>query len=191
MSVVVSNGFPIAPKPRIPWEQTVIYEIHVKGFTKNMPGVPEDLQGTYAGLAHPACIHYLKNLGITSVELLPIHAKCEEPFLTERGLTNYWGYSTLSFFSPEPSYASKSAQAQGAQAVVDEFRGMVSLLHQAGIEVILDVVYNHTCEGGDAGPSLSWRGLDSDLYYRHTPSRPTQMIDELTQIGRASCRERV
>lgn len=178
VSVVVSNGFPIAPKPRIPWEQTVIYEIHIKGFTKNMPGVPEDLQGTYAGLAHPACIHYLKNLGITSVELLPIHAKCEEPFLTERGLTNYWGYSTLSFFSPEPSYASKSAQAQGAQAVVDEFRGMVSLLHQAGIEVILDVVYNHTCEGGDAGPSLSWRGLDSDLYYRHTPSRPTQMIDD-------------
>ena len=176
-SVVVDPSFPIAPRPHTPWETTVIYEIHVKGFTKNMPGVPPRLRGTYAGLAHPASVSYLKDLGITAVELLPVHAKCDEPFLTERGLTNYWGYSTLSFFAPEPSYATAESRAGGAQAVVDEFRGMVSLLHQAGIEVILDVVYNHTCEGGDAGPSLSWRGLDSDLYYRHTTSRPVQTID--------------
>ncbi len=177
-SVVVDSRFAVAPKPRVPWDRTILYEIHVKGFTKNMPGVPAELQGTYAGLAHPACVAYLKDLGVTSVELLPIHAKCEEAFLSERGLTNYWGYSTLSFFAPEPSYATRAAQRNGAQAVVDEFRGMVSILHQAGIEVILDVVYNHTCEGGDGGPSLSWRGLDSDLYYRHTPSRPTQNIDD-------------
>ena len=176
-SVVVEPSFPIEPKPHTPWETTVIYEIHVKGFTKNMPGVPPELRGTYAGLAHPASVSYLKDLGVTAVELLPVHAKCDEPFLTERGLTNYWGSSTLSFFAPEPSYATEASRERGAQAVVDEFRGMVSLLHQAGIEVILDVVYNHTCEGGDAGPSLSWRGLDSDLYYRHTTSRPVQAID--------------
>ena len=176
-SVVVEPSFPIEPQPHTPWETTVIYEIHVKGFTKNMPGVPPQLRGTYAGLAHPASVSYLKDLGVTAVELLPVHAKCDEPFLTERGLTNYWGYSTLSFFAPEPSYATDASRERGAQAVVDEFRGMVSLLHQAGIEVILDVVYNHTCEGGDAGPSLSWRGLDSDLYYRHTSSRPVLTID--------------
>lgn len=177
-SVVVDNRFAVAPKPRIPWGETILYEIHVKGFTKNMPGVPVELQGTYAGLAHPACIAYLEALGITTVELLPVHAKCEEPFLSERGLTNYWGYSTLSYFTPEPSYATRAAQINGAQAVVDEFRGMVSILHQAGIEVVLDVVYNHTCEGGDGGPSLSWRGLDSELYYRHTSTRPVQNIDD-------------
>ncbi|QPK80601.1 glycogen debranching protein GlgX [Schaalia sp. ZJ405] len=176
-SVVTVNSFPVSPKPEIPWDQTVIYELHVKGFTQNMPDVPCELRGTYAGLAHPASVSYLKNLGITAVELLPVHAKCDEMFLSERGLTNYWGYSTLGFFAPEPSYATRAARMRGAQAVVDEFRGMVSILHEAGIEVILDVVYNHTCESGDAGPSLSWRGMDSDLYYRHTPSRPTQMID--------------
>ena len=176
-SVVVEPSFPIEPQPHTPWETTVIYEIHVKGFTKNMPGVPPELRGTYAGLAHPASVSYLKDLGVTAVELLPVHAKCDEPFLTERGLTNYWGYSTLSFFAPESSYATEASRERGAQAVVDEFRGMVSLLHQAGIEVILDVVYNHTCEGGDAGPSQSWRGLDSDMYYRHTTSRPVQAID--------------
>lgn len=178
VSVVVDHQFALAPKPQIPWENTILYEIHVKGFTKNMPGVPAELQGTYAGLAHPASLDYLKRLGITAVELLPVHAKCEEAFLTERGLTNYWGYSTLSFFTPEPSYATVAAQQKGAQGVVDEFRGMVSILHQAGIEVILDVVYNHTCEGGDGGPTLSWRGCDSPLYYRHTNTRPTQNIDD-------------
>ena len=106
-SVVVEPSFPIAPQPHVPWETTVIYEIHVKGFTKNMAGVPAELRGTYAGLAHPASVSYLKDLGVTAVELLPIHAKCDEPFLTERGLTNYWGYSTLSFFAPEPSYGDR------------------------------------------------------------------------------------
>ncbi len=176
-SVVVGHHFGIADKPRTPWNRSVVYELHVKGFTKNMPGVPQDLRGTYAGLAHPRSIAHLKDLGITAVELLPVHAKQDESFLSDRGLTNYWGYSTLSYFSPEPTYATARAREHGAQAVVDEFRGMVSILHQAGIEVLLDVVYNHTCEGGDAGPSLCWRGLDSPLYYRHTPSRPMQMVD--------------
>ena len=176
-SVVVGHHFGIAEKPRIPWNRTVVYELHVRGFTKNMPGVPPELRGTYAGLAHPRSVAHLRDLGITAVELLPVHAKQDESFLTDRGLTNYWGYSTLSFFSPEPSYATAKSRERGAQAVVDEFRGMVSILHQAGIEVILDVVYNHTCEGGDAGPSLCWRGVDSPLYYRHTPSRPMQMVD--------------
>ena len=165
-SVVVEPSFPIEPQPHTPWETTVIYEIHVKGFTKNMPGVPPQLRGTYAGLAHPASVSYLKDLGVTAVELLPVHAKCDEPFLTERGLTNYWGYSTLSFFAPEPSYATEASRERGAQAVVDEFRGMVSLLHQAGIEVILDVVYNHTAEGNHMGPTLSFRGIDNPSYYR-------------------------
>ena len=177
-SVVTSNHFQVDPSPKIPWNETAIYEVHVKGFTKNLPGVPSDLQGTYAGLAHPASIDHLKNLGITAIELLPVMAKMDEPFLTERGLTNYWGYSTLSFFSPEPTYATMAAQASGAQAVVDEFRGMVSLLHKAGIEVIMDVVFNHTCEGGDAGPTVCWRGLDSTRYYRLTDGRPRRCIDD-------------
>ncbi|WP_052450643.1 glycogen debranching protein GlgX, partial [Actinomyces polynesiensis] len=176
-SVVVGHHFEVAEKPRTPWNRSVVYELHVKGFTKNMPGVPQSLRGTYAGLAHPRSVDHLHALGITAVELLPVHAKLDESFLSERGLTNYWGYSTLNYFTPEPSYATDAARTRGAQAVVDEFRGMVSILHQAGIEVILDVVYNHTCEGNNSGPSLSWRGIDSSLYYRHTSSRPMQMID--------------
>ena len=175
--MVIDTSFKLAPQPKVPLDETVIYELHVKGFTQNMPEVPPNLRGTYAGLAHPASVRYLKELGVTSVELLPVHAKSDEPFLVERGLTNYWGYSTLSFFSPEPSYASASARARGPQAVIDEFRGMVSILHEAGIEVILDVVYNHTCENGDAGPSLSFRGLDSPLYYRRTEGYPSHIID--------------
>lgn len=177
-SVVVNHRFPVRPGPRTPWSKTVIYEMHVKGFSKNLAAVPGDLQGTYAGLAHPASIKHLQDLGVTAIELLPVHAKMDEPFLTERGLTNYWGYSTLSFFAPEPSLATAHAQAQGPQAVADEFRGMVSLLHEAGIEVLLDVVYNHTCEGGDAGQSLCWRGLDSLTYYRYTNDRPRRSIDD-------------
>lgn len=178
-SVVVSTeSFPVAQKPRTDWNSSVIYELHVKGFTKRMQGVPAELRGTYAGLAHPATISHLKALGITAVELLPIHAKWPEPFLTEKGLTNYWGYSTLSFFAPEPSYATKQAQQLGAQAVLDEVRGMVSILHEHGIEVLLDVVYNHTCEGGNNGQMLSFRGFGQDLYYRHTNNRPTVMIDD-------------
>ncbi|PID97625.1 MAG: glycogen debranching enzyme GlgX, partial [Actinobacteria bacterium] len=175
--VVVNSSFTIAPKPRTSWDDTIIYEIHVKGFTQKMEAIPPELRGTYAGLAHPVTIEYLKGLGITAVELLPVHAKADEIFLNKRGLTNYWGYSTLNYFSPEPSYATQAAQDRGAAAVIDEFRGMVSLLHEAGIEVILDVVYNHTCEGGDAGPTFSWRGLDSTLYYRHSGNRPSYIVD--------------
>ncbi len=177
-SVVVGSHFDLAEHPRVPLDEAVIYELHVKGFTKNFPGLPDELRGTYAGLAHPVTIEYLKNLGVTSVELLPVHAKMDEPFLTDRGLTNYWGYNTLSFFSPEPSYATEESRNRGPQAVIDEFRGMVSLLHKADIEVILDVVYNHTCEGGDGGPTLSLRGLDSLMYYRRMPDRPRTMIDD-------------
>lgn len=175
--VVNTNSFPVADKPRTSWRSTVIYEAHVRGLTRTLPGIPPDLQGTYAGLANPVTIDYLKDLGVTAIELLPIHAKFPEPFLAERGLTNYWGYSTLSYFAPEPSYATEYAQNSGPQAVLDEVRGMVSLLHQAGIEVILDVVYNHTAEGGTLGPSLSLRGLDPQRYYVWNHQYPNQMVD--------------
>lgn len=181
-SVVVDSDFPIAPKPRIPWANTVVYEIHVKGFTHDHPGIPPELRGTYAGLAHPTSIDYLKSLGVTTIELLPVHAKFDEPFLKNLGLTNYWGYNTLNYFFPEPSYATATARARGPQGIIDEFRGMVSILHEAGLEVVLDVVYNHTCEGGNIGPSLSWRGLDNTLYYRHAYTRPTDIID-VTGVG--------
>ncbi|MCI1674993.1 MAG: glycogen debranching protein GlgX [Ancrocorticia sp.] len=164
-------------RPFTPWDDTVIYEAHVKGLTQLAPDIPEELRGTYAGLAHPHTIDRLKQLGITAIELLPIHAKMAEPFLTQRGLPNYWGYSTLSFFSPEPSYATRSAQERGGAAVVEEVRAMVRALHEAGIEVILDVVYNHTCEGGNDGPTVSWRGLDQPSYYLHSPTDPARLID--------------
>ena len=158
---------PAEARPHTPWQRTVVYEAHVRGLTERLPGVPEHLRGTYAGLAHPATIAHLRDLGVTAVELLPIHASNDEPFLLERGLRNYWGYNTLGFFAPEPRYATAAAQAQGPAAVLEEVRGMVHLLHEAGLEVILDVVYNHTAEGGDGGPSLSWRGLDNTQYYLH------------------------
>ncbi len=156
---------PYDTRPRTPWDKTVIYEAHVKGLTMTLPGLPDELRGTYAGLAHPFTIAHLKRLGITAIELLPIHANMPEPALSENGKTNYWGYNTLSFFSPEPSYATAAARAAGAGAVLNEFKGMVALMHEAGIEVILDVVYNHTCEGGHGGPTLSFRGLDAPTYY--------------------------
>lgn len=178
LSVVVNtHSFPVADRPRTSWRRTVIYEAHVKGLTQQLPGIPPELQGTYAGLANPVTIDYLKNLGVTAIELLPIHAKMPEPFLAERNLSNYWGYSTLSYFAPEPTYATEAAQRQGPQAVLDEVRGMVSLLHQAGIEVLLDVVYNHTAEGGTLGPSLSLRGLDPQCYYVWNHGYPNQMVD--------------
>src|SRR5690606_17725234 len=153
-----------------------------KGFTQLMPGVPEELRGTYAGLAHPAAIEYLTSLGVTAVELLPIHAFASETHLEELGLSNYWGYSTLGFFAPHAAYATKAAQEAGAAAVNDELRGMVDLLHAAGLEVILDVVYNHTDEGGWGDRVLSWRGLDNFAYYRHQPANP-QEYDDTTGTG--------
>ena len=152
--------------PHVPWSKTVIYELHVKGFTANAPWLPPELRGTYAGLAHPATLSYLQDLGVTSIELLPIQAKQSELFLQERNRTNYWGYSTLGYFAPEASYATKQAQEAGAGAVRQEVIDMVRAMHEAGFEVIMDVVYNHTCEGGVEGPTTCWRGLDALLYYR-------------------------
>jgi len=169
-SVVVDDAFDWGgvEKPRIPLDRTVVYEAHVKGLSKLHPDVPEDLRGTYAGLAHPAMIDHLHSLGVTSVELLPVHAFTSEQRLIKQGLVNYWGYNTLNFFSPHAPYATKAAQAAGAAAVLREFKGMVKLLHAAGLEVILDVVYNHTAEEGPGGPRTSFRGLDNASYYRQT-----------------------
>ncbi len=158
-------------RPRTPWRDTVIYEAHVKGLTKLHPGVPEDLRGTYAGLAHPAMIAHLRDLGVTAVELLPIHFHIDEPHLEPLGLSNYWGYNTLGFFSAHTDYATAAARAAGPGAVLDEFKGMVRALHEAGLEVLLDVVYNHTAEGDQHRPALCWRGLGDLDYYRHHDGR--------------------
>ena len=152
-------------RPMVDWDSTVLYELHVKGFTQLHPALPPEQRGTFAGLGHPAVTGYLRELGVTSLELLPVHAAMDEPHLTRRGLTNYWGYSTMSYFAPEPSLATAASQQSGAQAVLDEVKAMVRSLHAAGFEVILDVVYNHTAEGGAEGPSLSLRGLDNLEYY--------------------------
>jgi isoamylase len=159
--------------PRTPWHQTVIYEVHVKGFTQLHPDVPLPLRGTYAGLAHPAIIKYLKTLGVTAVELLPVHHFVHDRFLVQRGLRNYWGYNSIAYFAPHDEYA--SVPVDGGQ--VQEFRRMVKLLHQAGIEVILDVVYNHTAEGGASGPVFCFRGIDNRAYYRLAPDDPSRYVD--------------
>ena len=160
-------------RPRVPWSETVLYEAHVRGLTRLLPGVPEEQRGTYAGLAHPVVLEHLASLGVTSLELLPVHAHTSEVGLRQRGLSNYWGYNTLAFNAPHPGYATAAAQAAGAEAVRAEFRGAVQALHAAGIEVLLDVVYNHTCEEGPDGPHLSLRGLDEATYYlRDAGGRP-------------------
>lgn len=168
--VVVESAFDWAgvERPAVPLGETVIYEAHVKGLTAAHPDIPEELRGTYAGLAHPVMIEYLRGLGVTSVELLPIHHFISEERLRKQGLDNYWGYNTLAYFAPHPAYATRDSIARGRTAVLDEFKGMVKELHRAGLEVILDVVYNHTAEGGFGGPSLSFRGLDNASYYRQT-----------------------
>ncbi len=162
--VVLDNGFDWGDdaRPQVPWTDTVIYEAHVRGLTARHPAVPEELRGSYAGVAHPAVIEHLVGLGVTTLELLPVHSFVSEPALARRGATNYWGYNTLSFLAPHGRYA---ASADPQQAVT-ELKGMVRLLHEAGIEVILDVVYNHTCEQGADGATLSLRGLDNRAYYR-------------------------
>ncbi|MEP6463234.1 MAG: glycogen debranching protein GlgX [Frankiaceae bacterium] len=149
-------------RPNTPWEQTVIYEAHVRGFTKNHPEVPEHLRGTYAGLATPAAVAHLVDLGVTAVELLPVQQFLSEPGLLRKGLRNYWGYNTIGYFAPHGGYA--AGGTAGEQ--VAEFRSMVAALHRAGIEVLLDVVYNHTAEGDEHGPTLCFRGIDNNLYYR-------------------------
>lgn len=168
--VVADGGFDWGGvrKPLVPLDRTVIYEGHVKGLTKRHPAIPPALHGTYAGLAHPAMIEYLLSLGITAVELLPVHAFTTEPRLLQLGLTNYWGYNSLNFFTPHAGYATAENQRGGPEAVLREFKGMVKLLHEAGLEVILDVVYNHTAEEGVGGPRSSLRGLDNRSYYRQS-----------------------
>ncbi|NNC10931.1 glycogen debranching protein GlgX [Planctomonas sp. JC2975] len=170
-SVAIDGSFDWAgaSKPRVPRDHTVIYEAHVKGLTTLNTDLPADLRGTYAGMAHPSTIEHFHRLGVTSIELLPVHAFVSEDRLTRLGLSNYWGYNTLNFFTPHSPYATKQAQASGAEAVLREFKGMVRLLHEAGLEVILDVVYNHTAEGGLGGPTTSLRGIDNATYYRQNP----------------------
>ncbi len=148
--------------PRSPYHEAVIYEIHVKGFTARHPGIPEELRGTYAGLAHPAAVEYLTTLGVTAVELLPVHQFIHDAHLEERGLSNYWGYNSIGFLAPHNEYAANGQQGQQ----VPEFKQMVKTLHEAGIEVYLDVVYNHTAEGNHLGPVLSMKGIDNAGYYR-------------------------
>ncbi len=154
-------------KPRVPLDRTVVYEAHVRGFSRRNPRIPEPLRGTYAGLAHDASLDYLTDLGITTVELLPVQAFVSEQRLVRQGRVNYWGYNTLGFFAPHGAYASPAAQAEGPAGVRREFAGMVRRLHEAGLELVLDVVYNHTAEEGRAGPTHSFRGIDNASYYRH------------------------
>ncbi|GAA4539578.1 glycogen debranching protein GlgX [Pseudonocardia xishanensis] len=160
LSVIdVASSSPLPPRPDVPWSETVITELHVKGFTKLHPEVPVEQRGTYLGLAHPAVVAHLQRIGVTAVELLPVCASASEPSLVERGAVNYWGYSTLGFLAPHAGYAATPGEE------TTEFRTMVDTLHAAGIEVILDFVPNHTCEGGVGGMTLSYRGLDARSYY--------------------------
>ena len=168
-SVVVRDGFDWGDDrpPAHTWEDTVLYELHVKGFTKRHPGVPPELRGTYAGLAHPAAIEHLTSLGVTAVELLPVHHFVSERHLAHQRLSNYWGYNSLGYFAPHAAYAASGSRGQQ----VGEFKAMVKALHEAGLEVILDVVYNHTAEGNHEGPTLCFRGLDNRSYYQLQPDR--------------------
>ncbi|MDN8547611.1 glycogen debranching protein GlgX [Microbacterium sp. NM3R9] len=167
-SVVVDTAFDWrgVRKPRVAQDRTVIYEAHLKGLTKRHPDIPPALHGTYAGLGHPAMIEHLVSLGVTSVELLPIHAFDSEPRLLALGLTNYWGYNSLGFFAPHPAYATEEARRAGPTAVLNELKTAVRALHAAGLEVLLDVVYNHTAELELGGPRSSFRGIDNRAYYR-------------------------
>jgi glycogen operon protein len=148
--------------PKVPYSETFIYEAHVKGLTQLHPAIPEEIRGTYSAIAHPAIIEHLKKLGITAIELMPVHQFVNDDTLQQKGLSNYWGYNTISFFAPQNTYSSTGQRGQQVQ----EFKGMVRALHAAGIEVILDVVYNHTAEGNHLGPTLSFKGIDNEAYYR-------------------------
>ncbi len=157
--------------PGTSWHDTVLYELHVKGFTRRHPGVPEALRGTFLGLASDAAIAHLRSLGVTAVELMPVHERLDEPAVVARGLTNYWGYSTLAFFAADRRFATGGGDA------AREFKEMVRRLHSAGIEVILDVVYNHTCEGDETGPTVGFRGIDNRVYYRLESESPRDYVD--------------
>ncbi|MFI4927128.1 MAG: glycogen debranching protein GlgX [Burkholderiales bacterium] len=178
LGVVVDNAFDWAGDrwPNTPLHETVLYEAHVKGLTMLHPDVPEELRGTYAGLGHPATVTYLKRLGVTAVEVMPVHAHLDDPFLLDKGLTNYWGYSTLNFFAPDLRYSAAYRRGDPVGAV-GEFKEMVKSLHAAGLEVILDVVYNHTSEGNHMGPTLSFKGIDNPTYYRLVPDNPRFYFD--------------
>ena len=177
-SLVADTGFGWRDDGR-PWYRyadSVVYEIHVKGFTMRHPDIPPELRGTYAGLAHEAAIGHLTGLGVSTVELLPVHQNVPEAFLLGRGLTNYWGYNTIGYFAPHNGYsAAVRAGRPGGQ--VAEFQAMVDALHRAGLEVVLDVVFNHTAEAGPDGPALCFRGIDNRAYYRTDPGDPAVYID--------------
>ncbi len=158
---------------RTPWHETIIYEVHVKGFTKRHPQIPENERGTYAGLAHPVALRHLESLGVTAVELMPVHQFIHDGHLIERGLRNYWGYNSISFLAPHNDYAASGQTGQQVQ----EFKQMVKTLHDHGIEVILDVVYNHTAEGNHLGPMLSMKGIDNAAYYRLVSANPRYYMD--------------
>ena len=180
LSAVVDGAFAWGDdhRPRTPWQDTVIYELHVRGFTRRHPGVPDDLRGTYLGLVSEPALDHLKSLGVTAVELLPVHVHVDEQHLLEQGLSNYWGYNTLGFFAPDPRYAVSRTPLD----TVREFKTMVRGLHAAGIEVILDVVYNHTAEGSHLGPQLSLRGIDNAVYYRLQPGN-LALYEDFTGCG--------
>ncbi|MDX6250743.1 MAG: isoamylase, partial [Kribbellaceae bacterium] len=176
MLSVVTNPFFDWGNDRPPghdYHETVIYEAHVKGLTKTHPGLPEDIRGTYAGIGHPAIIEHLTSLGVTAIELMPVHQFAQDGHLQERGLTNYWGYNTIGFFAPHNAYAANGTRGQQ----VTEFKTMVQALHEADIEVILDVVYNHTAEGNEFGPTLSFKGIDNAAYYRLVDSDKSHYYD--------------
>jgi len=176
LSVVVEGSFNWGDDrpPAVPWNRSVIYELHVKGFTQRMPGVPEQWRGTYLGLASEAAVRHLQTLGITAVELLPIHYRINDRHLLEKGLSNYWGYNTLGYFAPDPRFATAP---HDPEAVLREFKFLVRRLHQAGIEVILDVVYNHTAEGNHFGPTLCFKGIDNASYYALSAEHPRYYMD--------------
>jgi glycogen operon protein len=175
LAVVIDPAFTWGDdrSPQTPWHETIIYEVHVKGFTKLNPEVPEELRGTYAGLTSPAALDHLRSLGVTAVELLPVYHRSDDRHLVDKGLCNYWGYNTLAFFAPDQHYS----LAKSADETVKEFKTMVRGLHAAGIEVLLDVVYNHTAEGSQMGPTLSFRGIDNASYYRLSPENPRYYMD--------------
>jgi isoamylase len=172
-AVVVDDAFDWGDDrpPSVPWHETILYELHVKGFTRLHPGVPEPERGTYLGLASDAAIAHLTSLGVTTVELMPVHERADEPAVAARGMTNYWGYSTLSYFAPDRRFATRGGDA------MREFKEMVRRLHAAGLEVVLDVVYNHTCEGDELGPTVSFRGIDNAVYYRLDRADPRRYVD--------------
>jgi isoamylase len=173
-SVVVNPFFDWGQdrRPRTPWHRTVVYETHVKGFTRTHPIIPNELRGRYAGMAHPESIKYLQQLGVTAVELLPVHQFVQDSSLRDRGLANYWGYNSIGYLAPHNEYARGQRGEQ-----VQEFKHLVKTMHEAGIEVILDVVYNHTAEGNHLGPVLSLKGLDNAAYYRLVPDRRRYYVD--------------